>query len=335
MTARERFRRCFSFQKADRLPMLEWAVWWDQTLDAWAKQGLIIAPQPPLTPGEALQRQLGLDLQMQFWISPRTAQTPSPATHGAPIVSSLEEYEAILPTLYPDPIPIDEKRLRYAAKLQQAGDAIVWITLEGPFWWPRKLFGIEPHLYAFYDEPELMERMNRDLCDFNLRALEHVCKTLTPDFLTLAEDMSYNLGPMISEEMFDAFLLPSYRRMVPAFQSKGIRVLIDSDGDITKAVPWFLRAGIEGVLPLERQAGVDIAALRAQYPNFLFIGHFDKMCMPKGEVAMREEFERLLPTMRLGGFIPSVDHQTPPSVTLEQYKQYVALLHEYAQKAYQ
>ena len=32
---------------------------------------------------------------------------------------------------------------------------------------------------------------------------------------------------------------------------------------------------------------------------------------------MREEFERLLPVMRQGGFLPSVDHQTPPGVSLE------------------
>jgi hypothetical protein len=33
--------------------------------------------------------------------------------------------------------------------------------------------------------------------------------------------------------------------------------------------------------------------------------------------------------MRTGGFIPSVDHQTPPGVSLEQYQLYVRLLKEY------
>ncbi len=86
---------------------------------------------------------------------------------------------------------------------------------------------------------------------------------------------------------------------------------------------------IDGVLPLERQAGVDIAALRAQHPHMRFIGHFDKMTMPKGEAAMRAEFERLGPLMKSGGFIPSVDHQTPPGVSLEQYCVYLRLLNDY------
>ncbi len=51
--------------------------------------------------------------------------------------------------------------------------------------------------------------------------------------------------------------------------------------------------------------------------------------MNRGEEAMRKEFERLLPLMHSGGFIPSVDHQTPPHVTLDQYRLFRRLLDEY------
>ncbi len=94
-------------------------------------------------------------------------------------------------------------------------------------------------------------------------------------------------------------------------------------------MPWLLREGIQGVLPLERQAGVDGMALRGQFPRLRMVGHFDKMVMHRGEAAMRAEFERLRPVMSSGGFIPSVDHQTPPGVSLGQYRLYLQLLHEY------
>ena len=42
------------------------------------------------------------------------------------------------------------------------------------------------------------------------------------------------------------------------------------------------------------------------------------------------EFERLMPLIKTGGLIPSVDHQTPPGVSLEQYRIYRRLLDEYA-----
>ena len=60
--------------------------------------------------------------------------------------------------------------------------------------------------------------------------------------------------------------------------------------------------------------------LREQYPDFLMIGGFDKTVMHLGEGAMRVEFERIFPAMRAGGYLPSVDHQTPPDVTVEQYR---------------
>lgn len=332
MTTRERFTRCLRFEKADRLPMIEWASWWNQTLDAWRAQGLAYEERPPLSSGESLQLALGLDLHMQYWIPFTTADTPAPASHGAPIADSPEAYQRILPTLYPRGA-VKRDRLAAMEAFQSRGDAVTWITLEGFFWGPRRLMGIEPHLFAFYDEPEWMHRVCQDIADYTLRVLEEVFAVHTPDFMTFAEDMSYNNGPMVSKEIFDAFMLPYYRQVIPALKEHGVRVFIDSDGDITRALPWFQSAGIEGILPLERQAGVDVGALQAQYPGFLFLGHFDKMCMPKGEAAMRAEFERLLPMMRRGGFIPSVDHQTPPGVTLAQYKQYLALFREYAERA--
>ena len=33
--------------------------------------------------------------------------------------------------------------------------------------------------------------------------------------MTFAEDMSYNHGPMLSKALFDEFLAPYYRRLVP------------------------------------------------------------------------------------------------------------------------
>jgi hypothetical protein len=60
------------------------------------------------------------------------------------------------------------------------------------------------------------------------------------------------------------------------------------------------------------------------------IGAFDKTVMHLGEARMRQEFERLLPVMRTGRFLPSVDHQTPPAVSMEDYRLYLSLLREYA-----
>lgn len=96
---------------------------------------------------------------------------------------------------------------------------------------------------------------------------------------------------------------------------------------------WFQSAGVEGMLPLERQAGVDAIQMRQRYPGMRFIGCFDKMTMFKGENAMRAEFERLLPLAKQGGVILGCDHQTPPGVSFKDYQVYLRLFREYALKA--
>jgi uroporphyrinogen-III decarboxylase len=151
--------------------------------------------------------------------------------------------------------------------------------------------------------------------------------------MTIAEDMSYNHGPMISEATFREFLLPYYKRIIPEIKKYGTKVFVDTDGNVEMMLPWLMDAGVDGVLPLERQAGVDLPKYRKKYPNFLFIGGFDKMCMLKGKEAIRQEVERLLPVVRSGRYIMSMDHQTPPGTTLENYRYYIELMKQTALQA--
>jgi hypothetical protein len=316
------------FEPFDRLPLLEWAGWWNKTIERWRQEGL----PDDAADGIAICRHFGLDIYEHDWLGVRGPDCPQPATFGAGIIETEADYERLLPHLYP-PNPVNPERWRTWAQRQQAGRAVLWFTVDGFFWFPRKLLGIERHLYAFYDQPALMHRLNADLAEWILSAIDQVCRICTPDFMTFAEDMSYNHGPMLSKELFDEFLRPYYDRVMPALGERGILALIDSDGDISTPAYWFEAAGLEGILPLERQAGVDIAALRREHPTMRFIGQFDKMTMNKGEAAMRREFERLLPTAARGGFLISCDHQTPPGVSYEDYQCYVRLFREYAAEA--
>ena len=320
----ERLRAVMAFQPVDRLPVIEWAGYWDKTLERWRGEGL----PPEIEDRAEVRDYLGLDCYRQLWPRGIGAEAPKPAFHGAGIIKDTDDYEAVLPHLYPRP-SFDRAGLEKWAAPHARGAMAVWMSLEGFFWFPRRLLGIERHLYAFHDQPGLIHRINTDVLEFNLRVLAEFCDILTPEFATIAEDMSYNHGPMLSKECFEEFLAPYYRKLVPALKERGILAMVDSDGDVTALIPWLEDVGVEGLLPYERQAGVDVAAIRQRHPRFRMIGAFDKMVMKHGEEAMRSEFERLAPVMRQGGFVPGVDHQTPPDVSLANYQIYVELLKEY------
>jgi hypothetical protein len=329
MNMRERFQAVVNFQPFDRLPVIEWANWWDQTLERWRGEGL----PPELTDRYAIGGHFGLDMLRQGRFRGMGPGCPPPASHGAGIVADTAAYEAVFPHLFPHPSARDEEQWSVWAVEQRRGESVLWYNIDGFFWFPRTLFGIERHLYAFYDQPELMLRMNADLAEYHLAVFDAVCAHAVPDFVCFAEDMSYNHGPMLSEKLFDKFLAPFYRRVVPHIKARGAKVFIDSDGQVESAIPWFEAVGIEGILPLERQSGVDVARIRAGHPRFLMLGAFDKMVMNQGEMAMRKEFERLLLVARQGGLVIGCDHQTPPGVSLADYQLYLRLFREYAERA--
>ncbi|MFA6471462.1 MAG: uroporphyrinogen decarboxylase family protein [Candidatus Latescibacterota bacterium] len=323
----ERFRAIMNYEDVDRLPVWEWAMWWDKTIERWHGEGL---PEG-LDDVFEISQYFGHDPYKQFWFSTTQATIEAVQHHVEGIVTNMDDYSHHCKHLYPDHSASIEDMAPWFAR-QKNGEAVIWITIEGFFWFPRTMMGFVKLMLAYYDQPELIHRINSDLLDFNLRLLEKIAKIGLPTFMTVAEDMSYNHGPMISREMCDEFLSPYYRRLLSRAKEMGMKTIVDTDGDVTKLIPWMESVGIDGVLPIERQSGADGMSIRKQFPKFCLIGHFDKMVMTRGESAMRAEFERILPLMKTGGFIPSVDHQTPPSVSMEEYRVYLKLLREYVEK---
>ena len=330
MNTVERFKKVLAFESFDRLPMIEWAWYWDKTLARWYDEGL---PRE-LSDDHGIREYLGLDNYRQLWISPLASTCPVPENPEAGFIKDMDDYLRIKEHLYPQD-GFDKDVLTAWSAMHQSGEMAIWFWVEGFFWFPRRLLGIERHLYTFYDDPELMHMINKDLLEYNLRVIKEICRFCTPSFVLFGEDLSYNHGPMLSKSCFDEFLAPYYHEIIPALKNLGIVPILDSDGDVATCIPWFEEVGIEGIGPLERMAGVDVVQIRKEHPMFRFVGGFDKTIMHCGEDAMRREFERLLPVMKQGGYLLCVDHQTPPEVSLEQYRLYVSLLNEYSIKAAQ
>lgn len=214
------------------------------------------------------------------------------------------------------------------------GDYPIRMNIEGFFWTPRELLGIEGHMFAFYDTPELIHNMNEYILKVYLEKLTLVLDILPVDVLYIMEDLSGKTGPMISPDMFDEFIGSYYKRLIPVLKQKGVKhVFVDTDGDFRKLIPNFIDAGVDGFLPMDVNAGMDIVAVRKVYPNLKFIGAFNKLEIANGKEAIDREFERLMPVIKQGGYIPGADHQVAPSTALEDYKYYISKLKEVMKEA--
>ena len=133
---------------------------------------------------------------------------------------------------------------------------------------------------------------------------------------------------MISPAMTREFLLPSYQRWGEILRRHKVPVYaMDSDGYIGELIPIWIEAGINACDPIEAAAGNDIAAFRKRFGrNMAYRGGVDKRLIARGGPHIEAEFERLLPVIRDGGYIPGCDHGVPADVSWPNYVDYVRLL---------
>jgi len=216
----------------------------------------------------------------------------------------------------------------------EAGDFSIRFRISGFFWTPRELFGIEEHMLAFYDMPEVIEDMNQFILDTYIEYLGKIFDMIKPEVILLEEDLSGSNGPMLSPDAFNEFVGAYYKKLFPFLKSKGVKnIFVDTDGDFNKLIPNFIESGVDGFLPMDVNAGMDIVAVRKEYPQLKFIGAFNKLKIAEGREAIDQEFERILPVIRRGGYVPGSDHQVAPSTSFEDYKYYIARLKEVMMQA--
>lgn len=298
-----------------RLPCLEIMPFYEMTLERWHREGL----PPSVNSQVELHKYFGLTPLDFFHILPDLDSV----SRGSSI-ADMAAYRASSTQLY----NLDKLRCQLAEYQRlfietESNDGILWVPMHGFFWHPRDLFGAEEHLLMYYDNPELIHEVSRNLLRFNIQAVRLLHEVGAPAIICISEDMAYKSGSMISKAMFNEFLAPYHRQLLSELVKMPSLAAIDTDGDVTDLVPLFEEIGYHCINPMERQTGMDLLRLREHNPEIAFIGGFNKRVMEHGPDAIDQEFEDLKPLFRRGKYLPAVDHQTPPSVSLTNYRYYV------------
>ena len=187
----------------------------------------------------------------------------------------------------------------------------------------RWLFGFDPMMYLFFDDPQLIRDVLNHLTALWLGIFEEVLAQTGVDFAYYWEDMAYKGGAMVSPTIFREFLTPVYKRINGFFRAHGIDiVLLDSDGDVWGLIPLWLEAGVTGVYPFEVRAGMDVVEVRAKYPQLQMLGGIDKTAFPLGAEAIDGEIARIAPVVKTGRYVPCADHYVPPDVPWAHFEYY-------------
>jgi uroporphyrinogen decarboxylase len=112
--------------------------------------------------------------------------------------------------------------------------------------------------------------------------------------------------------------------MVAEYKRAGAKyVLLHSDGNILPILDMLVDAGIDGLNPLEKRAGIDPVKIRERYPTLILTGG---MCntdrLINGPIErIEQEARELIELGRDGGVIIG-SHTISPEIPLQNYAAY-------------
>ncbi len=351
MTTKERFLAVFNGQKPDRLPNLEFG-YWEETVTNWHSQGLPFNA----TSDVAVERHLGLEgisrfleLPVSNYLFPRFERTVLEASGDR---QTIRDEEGNICEIIPGHSTMP-RYLRFGLQTREEWEVLkterldsknhgrvgdietvlresadsgmpVFFNAGSLYGWLRNWMGVEGLSIALMTDREWVEEMMEHLTSLTLTMIDRVPAHAHVDLSWWWEDMCYNRGPLLSPAMFGEMLVPRYRRITDRLRELGVTLnVLDCDGRINDLVPGWLEGGINCMFPLEA-AHTDAFGLREKFGDrLLLLGGVDKRALIAGRESIDREIERLIPLVRLGRYIPCVDHRVPADVTFANYLYYL------------
>jgi len=193
----------------------------------------------------------------------------------------------------------------------------------------REMMGIEALSVLFYDDLGQVVEMMDTMTELCLNCIDALFDDYVPDAVCLWEDMAYRAGSLLSANHVRELMVPRYKLITAKLKEKGVPcILLDSDGDISELIPLWLESGIDGVVPMEGQAGMDVALYREKYPKLLMMGGVNKAELAKGKDAVEREIQKVRRTIATGGYVPFFDHGLPHDVSWDSFVYFVERLKE-------
>jgi uroporphyrinogen decarboxylase len=224
----------------------------------------------------------------------------------------------------PPPGLWSEKKERYKVRDHPLG-----IFTGSLFGWMRNWIGIENLSYLLTDDPALIEEIVEYVEYFIIETIKPVLlEEVDLDFAHFWEDMAYKNGPLVSPKFVKKYMMSPYRKITDLLHNKGIDIItVDSDGDIRELIPLWLDCGINGMLPNEVTANMQIVDLRKEYKDLIIIGGIDKRVLSRGKKEIKKEIMDKIPyLLSTSGYFPAPDHFVPPDVPLENFLYYLEVV---------
>ena len=190
--------------------------------------------------------------------------------------------------------------------------------------------GMERFLSAFYEEPDLMHDMFSHWSDFTLDNIRPVLEVVRPDVVLFTEDLAGKNGPMVSPSIYEEFWYPHQDVIISKLRDCNVPLICQwTAGQFECLLPGMMGHGFNCTWPLEVMAEMDAPALRKRFGRGLHMGgNIAKEAVIAGPDATDDEIKRLMPLIREGGFLPTLDDMASPDMPFAHYRYMIERLQE-------
>ena len=135
----------------------------------------------------------------------------------------------------------------------------------------RAPLGLELFSYVWADEPGVIQE-HVELCtDLEVMIIHAIAdKALSPCALT-AGDIAFKHSTLHSPQWLRQEYFPKLKMLNEAWHEHDILCLYHSDGDLMSVMDDLIGTGIDGLNPIETNAGMDVGVLKAKYGDKIFL----------------------------------------------------------------
>ena len=144
--------------------------------------------------------------------------------------------------------------------------------------------------------------------------------------------MAYKKGLFFSSAFYEDFLFPLHKEICSFSASKGLPVIIHSDGNLYSIISLLIEAGFSGLHPVESSAGMDLEELKNKYKNkMVFLGNFQLDLLRYDNIEeVLSTFKRKLDIAREGsGYIFGFESPIGEDIDINRYKTLLNIVKEY------
>ncbi|MDP4192781.1 MAG: uroporphyrinogen decarboxylase family protein [Bacteroidota bacterium] len=188
-----------------------------------------------------------------------------------------------------------------------------------------EMMGFEGFSMALFENPELIDELNKRLGELVLSMFEYFAQSDIVDILWISDDIAYTNGLLMGPDVLDRYFFSWLKKIGDLAKKYNKPLIYHTDGVLWDVFDRIVECGVNALHPIEPKA-MDIKDVKERYGDKLcLIGHVDVdlLCRGSKEDIRNKVRENIEKAAFNGGYCIGSGNSIPEYVNFENY---IALL---------